>query len=98
MAAQDVTASSPGPSTTSTEPSPAAVEDVAKAVANVSLQDEPVTDDKKTAETSPRPLYVYTRYELLHLSKSTMVIVPTDMPLLKDWFGCVVCNVYFISS
>lgn len=37
----------------------------------------------------PRPLIVYTRKELIHLSTSPLVKVPDRMPAFKAWFGCV---------
>lgn len=36
-----------------------------------------------------RPLIVYTRKELIHLSTSPLVKVPDRMPAFKAWFGCV---------
>ena len=90
MTSQDVDLSPPKSNSQHTETSPTAVEDVAAAMATVSLQDSAAADvNKKTGEALPRPLYVYTRHELLHLSKSSIVTVPTEMPVLKDWFGYV---------
>jgi hypothetical protein len=34
-----------------------------------------------------RPVIVYTRPELVHMSKSPLVAPPKDMPDLKEWFG-----------
>ncbi|PIL32053.1 hypothetical protein GSI_06757 [Ganoderma sinense ZZ0214-1] len=88
MASQDV--NSPLPHTspqTKNPPQASAVEAVVGPVAKVSLQDEVVDDvNEKIAET-PRPLRVYTRHEVLHLSKSPLVNLPDGMPPFKDWFG-----------
>ena len=35
----------------------------------------------------PRPILIYTRDQLLSLSKSPLVKAPPDMPDLKSWFG-----------
>ncbi|KAI1797792.1 hypothetical protein LXA43DRAFT_266656 [Ganoderma leucocontextum] len=88
MASQDVNSPLPHTNAETTNPLPAsAVEDVVGAIAKVSLQVEVVEDvNEKTAETA-RPLNVYTRHELLHLSKSPLVNPPDDMPPFKDWFG-----------
>lgn len=90
MASQDVNAPLPHTSPeTKNPPHASAVEDVVGAVANVSLHDKVVQDvNQKTAET-PRPFKVYTRHEILHLSKSPLVHLPDGMPTFKDWFGCV---------
>ncbi|RPD63033.1 hypothetical protein L227DRAFT_498019 [Lentinus tigrinus ALCF2SS1-6] len=87
MASQDADVTSSV--TNSTSPSNAnSVNDVVEAVAKVSLQDEVAADvNEKTIDSSPRPLKVYTRYGLLHLSKSPLVGPPQSMPAFKDWFG-----------
>ena len=92
MASQDVDSPVSGANAQSVSPAPAnAVEDVAGALAKVSLQDQTAADvNSKPTEAPPRPLKVYTRQELLYLSKSSLVTLPTGMPLFKDWFGCVV--------
>ena len=73
-----------------TNPLPAStVEDVVEAVAKVSFHNEVVEDvDEKIVETR-RALKAYTRCQLLHLSKSSLVHLPDGMPPFKDWFGCV---------
>ena len=63
------------------------VQDVVEAVAQVSLQDEVAANINDKTTTPPRPLKVYTRYELLHISKSPLVGLPEGMPAFKDWFG-----------
>ena len=35
----------------------------------------------------PRPILIYTRDQLLFLSKSPLVKAPPDMPDLKHWYG-----------
>jgi zinc finger CCCH domain-containing protein 13 len=35
----------------------------------------------------PRPILIYTREQLVSLSKSPLVKVPPDMPDLRSWFG-----------
>ncbi|PSR72399.1 hypothetical protein PHLCEN_2v11742 [Hermanssonia centrifuga] len=58
---------------------------VAEALAKVDIQ-----EDKPPAlseENAIRPLHVYTRSQVLLLSKSPLVQSPQGMPLLKDWFG-----------
>jgi hypothetical protein len=40
------------------------------------------------ADSSPRPLRIYTRVQALALAKSPLVVRPIGMPSLKDWFGC----------
>lgn len=50
------------------------------------------TDAATNAEKSsflPRPIRIYTRPQLLSLSKSPMVEPPPDMPDLRTWFGWV---------
>ncbi|KAK7694557.1 hypothetical protein QCA50_001743 [Cerrena zonata] len=41
----------------------------------------------KAPETPSRKLHVYTRSQLLSLSKSPLVKTPNDLPSFKDWFG-----------
>jgi hypothetical protein len=42
------------------------------------------------AATTARLPYVYTRRQIIHLCKSPLVVIPVNMPALKDWFGCVI--------
>ncbi|KAK0233461.1 hypothetical protein IW262DRAFT_1477053 [Armillaria fumosa] len=54
------------------------------------LQDEDKSteqDDTPTPQPSQCPLRIYTRAQILALSKSPLVAPPMDMPELKDWFG-----------
>ncbi len=65
------------------------------------LQDEDKSteqDDTPTPQPSQRPLRIYTRARILALSKSPLVAPPTDMPELKDWFGCVLPFFMFVFS
>ena len=71
------------------------VDSLADSLANVDIQQDN-TEEKD--DRPPRDLHVYSHFQLLWLSKSPLVSPPDSMPALKDWFGCVVCNVYFISS
>ncbi|KAI0669990.1 hypothetical protein C8Q78DRAFT_1139173 [Trametes maxima] len=65
-----------------------AVDSVVEAVAKASLQDEVAVDaQQKTSDVSHRPLRVYSRNDILHLSKSPLVNLPEGMPALADWFG-----------
>ncbi|KAI0662733.1 hypothetical protein C8Q70DRAFT_579135 [Cubamyces menziesii] len=65
-----------------------AMDSVVEAVAKASLQDEVATDiDQKNTDLPPRPLRVYARHDMIHLSKSPLVGLPEGMPALKDWFG-----------
>ena len=91
MASQDIDVSASSLTSESNAPTNAnAVDDVVEAVAKVSLQDEVAADvNDKTTGSPPRPLRVYTRYEVLHLSRSPLVGLPQGMPAFKDWFGCV---------
>ena len=67
-----------------------AMDSVVEAVAKASLQDEVATDiDQKNTDLPPRPLRVYARHDMIHLSKSPLVCLPEGMPALKDWFGYV---------
>ncbi|KIK71190.1 hypothetical protein GYMLUDRAFT_33330 [Collybiopsis luxurians FD-317 M1] len=46
---------------------------------------EPPQDDSQSS--SSRSLRIYSRPQLLALSKSPLVCIPPNMPELKDWFG-----------
>lgn len=73
-----------------TDPSP--LDQLTDDIAAASLQDEAsqtdlVDNEKRTP--SPRPLRIYNRSQILHLSNSPLVKPPLDMPEMKDWFGYV---------
>ncbi|KAI0762895.1 hypothetical protein C8Q74DRAFT_1206773 [Fomes fomentarius] len=73
---------------TQTPPKANPIDDVVEAVAQVSLQDEVAANiSEKNNNIPPRPLKVYTRHELLHISKSPLVCLPEGMPAFKEWFG-----------
>ena len=77
------------------------VDNLSDAVSKVSLRPdhsssqppESVTDSlaKDKNEIHSRPFVMYSRPHLLLLHKSPLVCLPTGMPALKDWFGCVPC-------
>ena len=46
-------------------------------------------NDLHKKSTRPIPMIVYTRSQLLSLHISPLVKPPSNMPELKDWFGCV---------
>lgn len=52
-------------------------------------QTEATQPPDDAAPSSPRPLVIYTRKQLLRLSKSPLVKAPAEMPDFKSWFGCV---------
>ncbi|KAI0374258.1 hypothetical protein BV20DRAFT_1049086 [Pilatotrama ljubarskyi] len=88
MASQDSEVSLAAPNPDSSPASGDAVDAVVEAVAKASLQDEVATDvQQKTSESPPRPLRIYPRHDVLHLSKSPLVGLPEGMPAFKDWFG-----------
>ncbi|KAI0079596.1 hypothetical protein K474DRAFT_1696309 [Panus rudis PR-1116 ss-1] len=49
-------------------------------------QDSATLSDQ-TTPNSPRPLHVYSRRDLLLLSRSSLVKTPDALPALKHWFG-----------
>lgn len=54
-------------------------------------QDQPSAATKvKTEEPAARPLIIYTRKQILHLSQSPLIKLPDNMPSFKSWFGSVV--------
>lgn len=75
---------------TLTSPENAPVELVTDSLQKTTLEDQAdaVNDtNAKATETPPRKLYVYTRSQLLHLSKSPLVQTPSELPPFKEWFG-----------
>ncbi|KAL0950976.1 hypothetical protein HGRIS_007724 [Hohenbuehelia grisea] len=74
------------------ETTPAAVEQLTKAVASAGLQDglgqvEPTESEKDTGTPLARPMIIYTRAQIVYLHKSPLVRPPEGMPELNDWFG-----------
>ena len=69
------------------------VDSVAKAVADLSIQDSSKAPDSSQALKAPeskhnaKPIIRWPRPYLLRLSKSPLVKPPDDMPAFKDWFG-----------
>ena len=67
------------------------VDNIVKAVANISVQDSkaPESSQTTTAESKEhvKPLIRWPRPSLLRLSKSPLVKPPDGMPPFKDWFG-----------
>lgn len=77
---------------TSSTPQPLIVDGLASSFATVTVRD----DDSQTGPTLQHsekdaaavcPIRIYTRRQLLLLHNSSMVRVPPNMPVLKDWFG-----------
>jgi len=69
------------------------IDELATSLANADVQDASTPDS--AAETEPpRPLHIYTRRQLVSLSRSPLVKVPDGMPELKDWFGYVFLSVH----
>jgi hypothetical protein len=63
------------------------IDDFSDSVGKIVLETE---DDENTSSKptdAPRPFYIYTRAQALHLSKSPLVQCPQGMPDFKDWFG-----------
>jgi hypothetical protein len=69
-----------------------AVNNMARSFATVTVQDEtrppePTLQRDEKDATAFCPIRIYTRRQLLLLHNSSLVIVPPNMPVLKDWFG-----------
>ncbi|KAF9061557.1 hypothetical protein BDP27DRAFT_328753 [Rhodocollybia butyracea] len=63
------------------------------------LEQSPSNVDKEPAQDDDsRSLRIYSRPQLLALSKSPLVCVPPDMPELKEWFGFVMSFAELFSS
>ncbi|GJE86043.1 hypothetical protein PsYK624_021230 [Phanerochaete sordida] len=60
------------------------VDTLADSLANANIQDD---KSHEKANHPPREPHVYTRAQLLWISKSPLVKPPEGMPALKDWFG-----------
>lgn len=70
------------------------VDKLEEALAKTDLQEdsESSSSSEEKDMQPPRPLHIYTRPQLLHLSKSPLAYVPDGMPPLKEWFGYVSYN------
>jgi len=88
---------------TDIESSPAPVEplalgninDLSRSVGKIVLETEDDEDTSSKSTDAPRPFYIYTRVQALHLSKSPLVQCPKGMPDFKDWFGWVSSPICF---
>lgn len=82
----------PAPETMS-DAVPTSVHDVVESITNVSIIDNETCAGKQTGSKSlpesPRTVKVYSHRQLIFLHGSPLVKAPSDMPALKDWFGCV---------
>lgn len=86
-----------------TEPSPTSVghlgldniDDLPGSVGKIVPETEDDEDTSSKATDAPRPFYIYTRAQALHLSKSPLVRCPQGMPDFKDWFGWVSSPICF---
>ncbi|KAI0361725.1 hypothetical protein OH77DRAFT_1417997 [Trametes cingulata] len=88
MASQDAEVPLAAPNAEPSLPSEDPVDAVVDVVAKASLQDEVAVDiQQKSSDSPPRPLHVYARHDILHLSKSPLVELPEGMPAFKEWFG-----------
>lgn len=93
MAATLDSSDGPVPETMPSQPS---VEELANELEKTDIQNASDTQSEDTqppddAEpSSPRPLIIYTRKQMLHLSQSPLVKPPAGMPDFKSWFGYVV--------
>jgi len=63
--------------------------DLSRSVGKIALETEDDEDTPSKPTDAPRPFYIYTRAQALHLSKSPLVQCPQGMPDFKDWFGWV---------
>ncbi|OCH96494.1 hypothetical protein OBBRIDRAFT_882979 [Obba rivulosa] len=87
MASTDIDV--PKPDASDTPPDNAEVDSLVDAVAKVTIENVDSLDRPIVPKPDPssRPLRVYSRGQLLALSKSSLVQPPDGMPALKDWFG-----------
>ncbi|KAF8225027.1 hypothetical protein L208DRAFT_1409088 [Tricholoma matsutake] len=76
---------------TTTSAQVSAVEDLARSVATVTVHDnasQPSILQQHENDTAALcPIRIYTRRQLLLLHNSSLVQLPPNMPVLKDWFG-----------
>lgn len=63
------------------------IDDFSESVGKIVLETEDDEDTSSKPTDAPRPFYIYTRAQALHLSKSPLVQCPQGMPDFKDWFG-----------
>lgn len=80
---------SPSPASKSL-PENGTTNDLVGAMSQVNLDHEQNTDipfDHEAIKPPPRPLYIYSRDDMLKICQSPLVKPPEGMPALKDWFG-----------
>ena len=70
----------------------ATIQDLSTAVSNVHLNED--NDNGASAQPAQdvpqsRPLIIYTRKQMLALSKSPLIKIPDGMPQFKAWYGYV---------
>lgn len=63
------------------------IDDLSESVRKIVVETEDDEDTFSKPTDAPRPFYIYTRAQALHLSKSPLVQCPQGMPDFKDWFG-----------
>ena len=61
------------------------------AVEDATGKEQQTGSPDRTALPTPRPLTIYSRFQLVHLHNSPLVGLPPDMPMLKDWYGYGFC-------
>jgi len=71
------------------------IDDLSRSVGKIALETEDDEDTPSKPTDAPRPFYIYTRAQTLHLSKSPLVQCPQGMPDFKDWFGWVSSSICF---
>lgn len=87
---------------TTTSAQVSAVEDLARSVATVTVHDnasQPSILQQHENDTAALcPIRIYTRRQLLLLHNSSLVQLPPNMPVLKDWFGYDTIKVSSLSN
>lgn len=88
------------PTLDQTEEEQAAIKALVDSFAKSNLHDAQHGASKTSEKPSsaPRPMRIYTREQLLHLSNSPLVQLPPNMPELKQWFGFVVKTLCTLAS
>lgn len=70
------------------------IDELAESAGKIVLETEDEDTSSKPTDAL-RPLYIYTRAQALHLSKSPLVQCPQGMPDFKEWFGYVPLQIRF---
>ncbi|KAF8807565.1 hypothetical protein BYT27DRAFT_7233070 [Phlegmacium glaucopus] len=70
------------------------IETPQNSISSVDTTPQPEVNTEQNAQklSLPRPILIYTRHQLVSLSKSPLVQAPPDMPDLKNWFGAEIEN------